>query len=245
MFDDIADVYEAMIDWEKRLRNEEPFYRSLFARIGVRRVLDVACGTGRHAAMFHSWGLQVEAADISSNMIERARADYGEPSGLRWVVRGFDQPVPSEESFDAAICVGNSLALAPDMATVKRAVQAMLAAVRKGGVAIFHALNLRRLADGPCQWQKCLRATLERAEVLIVKGVHRSGSNGYVDLIVAPLAATTNMRSESTAFLGIEAQELERIAREAGAAKVQWFGDYERQPYDRQQSVDLIAVAEK
>ena len=32
MFDDITDIYEAMIDWDKRLGNEEPFYRSLFER---------------------------------------------------------------------------------------------------------------------------------------------------------------------------------------------------------------------
>ena len=56
MFDDLTDIYEAMIDWPKRLANEGPFYRRWFERVGVQSVVDVACGTGRHAAMFHSWG---------------------------------------------------------------------------------------------------------------------------------------------------------------------------------------------
>ena len=245
MFHDMTDIYEAMIDWDKRLANEAPFYRRLFERLGVRSVADVACGAGRHAAMFHSWGLRVEGADISPNMIERARTNFGEPPGLRWVVRGFDQPISPEAPFDAAICVGNSLALAPDMATAERAVQEMLKAVRGGGVAVLHVLNLWRLPDGPCHWQKCQRAKLTRGDVLITKGVHRSGSSGYMELIVATLDATTQMQSESVPFLGIEAQELEGIARQAVASSVQLFGDYKNQRYDREDSVDLIMVARK
>jgi SAM-dependent methyltransferase len=245
VFDDVTDIYEAMIDWDKRLGNEGPFYRNLFERAGIQSVLDVACGTGRHSAMFHAWGLRVEGADISPNMIERARMNFGEPRGLHWVVRGFDQPVEPIEPFDAAICVGNSLALAADMATVERAVQEMLAAVRRSGVVVLHVLNLWHLPDGPCHWQKCKRATLERGDVLIVKGVHRSGSRGYMDLIVTPLDAPTEMQTESVAFLGMEAGELEHLARRVGASSVRLLGNYNNQPYDRQRSVDLIVIAEK
>ena len=125
-FDDLTDVYEAMIDWDKRLGNEEPFYRDLFEQAGVHSVLDVACGTGRHAALFHSWGLHVEAADVSESMIGRARALFGEPPGLRWIVRGFQEPIPAGESFDVAICVGNSLALASDIRLAEHAVHGVL-----------------------------------------------------------------------------------------------------------------------
>ena len=149
-----------MIDWPKRLAHEEPFYRRLFQRLGARSVLDVACGTGRHAAMFHGWGLRVEGADLSPAMIDRARTRFGQPDGLRWAVRAFDQPTPKTEPFDVAVCVGNSLALAPDMATVERAIRQMLAAVRSGGAIVIHVLNLWHLPDGPCVWQKCLRAAL-------------------------------------------------------------------------------------
>ena len=72
VFDDLTDVYEAMIDWPKRLANEGPFYRRCFERVGVRCVADVACGTGHHAAMFHSWNLRVEGSDLSPRMIEPA-----------------------------------------------------------------------------------------------------------------------------------------------------------------------------
>ena len=245
MFDDITDIYEAMINWDKRLGNEEPFYRRLFEQTGVRSLLDVACGTGRHAALFHSWGLHVEGADISPSMIERARRNFAESSDLHWVVRAFDQPVLPQEPFDAAICVGNSLALACDMPTVERTMQEMLAAVRQGGVVILQVLNLWRLPDGPCHWQICKRASLTRGDVLIVKGIHRAGSRGFVDLVIAPHDAPNEMQSESVPFLGIEAEELERAAGQAGAANVELLGGYNGQPYDRENSVDLIAIVTK
>jgi SAM-dependent methyltransferase len=245
VFNDVTDVYEAMIDWPKRLANEGRFFRRLFDRVGVRGVVDVACGTGRHGTLFHSWGLEVEGADIGASMIERAQTNFGEPPNMRWVVRGFDQPIQPKEPFDAAICIGNSLALAPDIPTVQGAVHEMLAAIRSGGVAVLHVLNLWRFPDGPCQWQKCKHATLERGDVLIAKGVHRAGSGGYVDLIIASLDAPTKMQTESIPFLGIESDALCEIARKAGASAVQVFGNYQEQFYDRDSSVDLIVVAEK
>ena len=244
-FDDLTDVYEGMIDWPKRLANEEPFYRRLFDRVGVQSVVDVACGTGRHAAMFHSWGLRVEGADVSPNMIERARARFGEPPGLRWAVRGFDEPMAAATPFDVAVCVGNSLALAPDERSVERAIRRMSAAVRRGGVVLIHLLNLWALPDGPCVWQKCKRITLSEGEALVIKGVHRSGRRGYVDLIVSPLPETEPVQTDSVPLLGLEAAELERMARQAGAVRVECFGGYADQPYDRERSTDLIVVAER
>lgn len=245
LFGDLTDVYEAMIDWPKRLANEEPFYRRWFERVGVRRIVDVACGTGRHAALFHSWGLSVDGADISPTMIEHARANFGEPAGLRWQVRGFHEPIADQDSFDAAICVGNSLALAPDLATVEQALRQMLAAVRRGGLLVVQVLNLWHLADGPCLWQKCKRTLLGPDEVLIVKGVHRCGTRGYVELIVSTLDPNVQMHSESVPFLGIEASELERMTRLTGVAQLEFFGGYQGQPYDRQESLDLLMVAVK
>jgi SAM-dependent methyltransferase len=248
-FDELTDIYEAMIDWPKRLAGEEPFYRRVLADAQAQSVLDVACGTGRHAAMFHAWGLRVEGADLSPNMIRRARAAFGEPQGLRWVVRGFAEPagVPSGSpaAFDAAVCVGNSLPLAPDMAGARQAIHGMLSCVRPGGVVIIQVLNLWRLADGPCLWQKCLRTVLPLGDVLVLKGVHRSGSRGFVELVVMRPGGGPPLLCESLPLVGIEAAELEEAARRGGASDMKLFGDYHDRPYRREESVDLLLVARK
>ncbi|MEN6451858.1 MAG: class I SAM-dependent methyltransferase [Thermoguttaceae bacterium] len=248
MFDDLADVYDAMIDWPKRLQRETPFYRRLFDEASVGSVVDVACGTGRHAALFHSWGLTVEGADLSPVMIERSAARFGRPAGLRWVVRGFEEPIAEGRPFDAAVCVGNSLALASDLAAAERAIGQMLAAVREGGLVVVQVLNLWRLPEGPCQWQKCQRVSVSAAgepsiETIVLKGVHRWASHGCLELAVVEPATGRLLKTESTPLLAIEASELERMALNAGARAVALFGGYDGQPYDRRESVDLVMVA--
>lgn len=242
VFGQLSHIYEAMIDWPKRLAAEEPFYRYWFEQARVKRVVDVACGTGHHAAMFHDWGLEVEGADLSPAMIEQARASFGEPPGLHWATRGFNEPIPGAGSWDVVVCVGNSLALAPDLATVQMAIARMLEALRPGGVLLVQVLNLWRLPDGPCIWQKCLRKQLPQGEVLILKGVHRRGEHGYVELVVANPHGGPLLAHESPRFLGLESSDLEALARQAGAARVAFFGGHAEQPFNRDTSVDLVMV---
>jgi SAM-dependent methyltransferase len=244
-FNQLTDIHEAMIDWPKRLAAEGPFYRHWFQHAGVKRVVDTACGTGHHAAMFHDWGLEVEGADLSPAMIQRARAAFGEPPGLRWAVRGFDEPIPAAGSWDAVVCVGNSLALAGDAATVRTAIARMMEALRPGGVLLVQVLNLWRLPDGPCVWQKCHRTRLPQGDVLILKGVHRCGGHGYVELAVADPGGGPLLAHESPRFLGLESGDLEAMALQAGASEVQLFGGYAKQPYDQNASVDLVMVGRR
>jgi SAM-dependent methyltransferase len=246
VFEPLPDIYDALIDWPRRLANEAPFYRDLFERIGVRSVLDVACGTGHHAAMFHSWGCRVEGADVSPAMIERCRGQFGQSESLRWMVRAFDQPAAATEPFDAVICVGNSLGLASDQAGVERAVRQMLAAARNGGVCVVQVLNLWSLADGPMVWQKCRRVSLGGQEHILVKGVHRAGPRGFVDLVDLTLFAdAVAPHFDSTAFLGLEADDLTRVMTAAGAGAVRSYGNFQGEAYQRERSPDLIVVVEK
>ena len=284
MFDDLADVYEAMIDWPKRLAHEKPFYRRLFERLGARSVVDVACGTGRHAAMFHGWGLRVEGADLSPAMIDRARTSFGQPDGLRWAVRAFDEPRAPAEPFDVAVLRGQLAQSRPghgdgpsgDSADARRGsrrrcrrhsgVESVAPARRPVCVAEMpagftawwgrhscgkgdrlHLCDDQRFASvpasGPFRQMVPVPFPLQ-GDVLILKGVHRCGTRGYVELVVADPAGGALLRSESTPFLGLEASELEGAARDAGATTVAFYGGYADQPYDRQESVDLLMVAE-
>jgi len=242
---DLGEVYDYLIDWPSRLAREEGFFRRLFKRNGARSVLDTACGGGQHAAMFHSWGMRVEGADIDPALIEQAREAFGEPPGLSWAVRGFAEPVETGEPFDAAVCIGNSLSLAGDEAAAGRAVAGMLAAVGDGGTVFIHLLNVWSFESGPVLWQKCKPITHPSGEALILKGVHRSGSEARIEMVVVPLADPGRFQSTSIPFLCLEAEDLQGMAERGGAVDFEFFGGYGEEPYDREKSVDLLMVARK
>lgn len=250
-------TYDALIDWPRRLAAEEPFWRELFATVGARRVLDAACGTGRHAARFHAWGLAVEGADLEPAMIAHARSAHGAPPGLRWTVRSFTEP-PPPPPFDVVLCTGNSLALVPDTGTLRTAVAALYGAVRPGGALVLHLLNLWRFEEGPVTWQKCVRLANSGGTRVLLKGIHWAGGRAYISFVemrlpaegtadtpVAgpqPIAAATH----NTPLLGITRDELESAVRAAaGAAPLELavFGDWARSVYEARTSPDLILLA--
>jgi len=238
--------YEALVDWPRRLAFEEPFYRRLFEQVGVQSVLDAACGTGQHAAMFHSWGLRVEGADVSPAMIAHCREHYGESETLRWVERSFDQAAEPPAAFDAVICVGNSLALAADIEAAKRAVGVLLSALRTGGVCVIQVLNLWRLREGETTWTKCKRVRIEGSDRILLKGIHRVGSTAFVDFLdLTLLDDDVSARFDGATLLGFEARDLLATADRTGGRDAQLYGTFSGEPYQRDSSPDLILVCRR
>ena len=245
-FDVNVERYDGLIDWDRRLANEAPFYRSRFEQISARRILDAACGTGRHAALFSSWGLEVEGADISPEMIALCRERNRDSDRLCWAVRPFtDEPI-EQATFDAVVCVGNSLALADDRSSVASAVAAMLEALRPGGLLIVQVLNLWRLPEGRSVLQKCIRCRDQAADRVLIKAVHRVGDRGYVNLFDLDLTGDgVQPRLDQPSFWGLTERELLEAATSARGTDPQCFGSFQEVPYDPESSPDLVFTCRK
>jgi hypothetical protein len=121
----------------------------------------------------------------------------------------------------------------------------MLSAVRRGGVAVIHFLNVWRLPEGSIVWQKCLSREIQSRQVQVLKGVHRFGSQGFVDLVLMDPTAAKLLHADSVPFLGLDATQLATIAESAGATAVEFYGGYANEPYSRSESTDLILIARK
>lgn len=139
--------YDVLVDWEKRLAREGPFFRTLFERHGVRSVADVGAGSGRHAILFSSWGLEVWAIDPSDEMLEKARANAARLMAPIRVVRGaFGEvsrllPAP----VDAVTCTGNALPHVEGIEGLHEALSDFCRALRPGGLLVLHLLNHHRI----------------------------------------------------------------------------------------------------
>jgi len=122
---------------------EEPQVVRALGEVAALSLLDVGCGTGRHALRCATAGAQVTAVDFSSGMLEKAQGKPG-AEAVRFVAHDLTQPLPfAAAQFDRALCC-LVLDHIPQPVTLLREIQRVL---RPGGfliVSVMHpALMLR------------------------------------------------------------------------------------------------------
>lgn len=107
------------------------------------RVLDMACGRGRHVQWFVRRGLRVTGIDLDPASIEEARTLVPE-ADLR--VHDMRQRLESDH-YDAACCLFTSLGYSEDRADDQRVFQAAFQALRPGGRFVLDFMNTPRVVE--------------------------------------------------------------------------------------------------
>lgn len=134
----------------------------LWKVLGLRkgsRVLDIPCGTGRHAVRLARRGASVLGVDITESYLREARRAAGALRNVRFV-RGDMRRVPLENEFDAAINLWTSFGYFSDPADDARTLSAVARALKPGGLFLIdmaditeirrrlHSRSWSRRADG-------------------------------------------------------------------------------------------------
>jgi SAM-dependent methyltransferase len=139
--------YDELVDWDRRLGREGPFFEQLFTEHGVAAVADVGAGSARHSIMYRSWGPDVWAIDPSDDMLELARENAARlGSDVRILKGGFGQVAALVgRPVDAVTCTGNALPHVRSTDGLREALADFAAVLRPGGVLVLHFLNHHRL----------------------------------------------------------------------------------------------------
>ena len=141
-YDRLARVFDVMTDWQKRLAQEMPFLQRTLDRHRARTLLDTACGTGWHAITLAQKGYTAAGCDASPQMIEQARANAAKAqANVRFEVADFGRLDKFSETFDAVLCLGNSLPHLLSQEALVEAMRQMRGNLRRGGVLILQNLN--------------------------------------------------------------------------------------------------------
>jgi malonyl-CoA O-methyltransferase len=100
-YDRWAAVYDH--DANPLIALEEPVVHDAVGEVGGLAVLDLGCGTGRHALWLAAHGADVTAVDFSEGMLAKARRKPG-AEAVRFVVHDLATPLPlADGGFDLVV----------------------------------------------------------------------------------------------------------------------------------------------
>ena len=223
----------------RQTRREVDFLlRSLRLPRGAR-ILDVACGYGRHAAELSRRGFHVVGLDLSRPMLDEARRRFREGPRLRFV-RGDMRRLGYAAGFDAVICFFTSFGyFAPGQnETVLRR---MARALRPGGRLLVDHRN--PAYDAALPRRHWYRAGRQR---FILEDRHFDPRSKVTDctqlVITAGGDGAVQRRFRVQEFSLVEWR---RMLEQAGLRLIRAYAGYDGRAYRPASSERLIAVAEK
>jgi glycine/sarcosine N-methyltransferase len=245
-YDRLARVFDVMTDWQKRLTLEMPFLQRTLDRHRARTILDTACGTGWHAITLAQKGYTAAGCDASPQMIEQARANSAKAqANVRFEVAGFNQLNHFTETFDAVLCLGNSLPHLLSQEALVEALRQMRGRLHPGGVLILHNLNY---------------------DMRMVKKPRFFSANGNDEALVWRFAdygpefitfhtalferktegeesVSWSVQVNSTLHRPLLQRDVDEALVQAGFGSLRHFGGLDGSPFEKKKSGDLVIVA--
>jgi SAM-dependent methyltransferase len=243
----IADLYDIMIDWKKRLEREGAFFLKLFEEKGVRRVLDSAAAGGRHVRYFRERGYEFQGADFSPEMIEQCRRADPEHAGdyFRSDFRDLKQKV--SPPYDALLCLGCSLPHLMSEEDFYEALSNFAAVLKRGGTLVTQFVNFDAIYRRGDRIRPLNHRIRPEGEYFFLR-VYDLISESQMDInlnVLIKRGRDWDWKMVNTSLFPIHADPYIELVKRAGFADVRLFGDYAFSPFDRDASGDLIVVAER
>ena len=246
LYEGIADRYDLFHgEFGKHAPEIVSFFRQLFEANQVEGVLDCACGTGNDLTLFHSLGCEVAGSDISEAMLAQAERNLAQ-CGLNIPLLKLDYrqlPDHFDRQFDAVMCLSSSIFHMPTEAEVVRAFESMRGVLRPGGILVLTQGTTDR------QWQEKPRFILavndrDLSRLFVIDYAGQGATYHVLDIVHTE--EERDFKEWSTEYPRVFLRDdLEKLLKAGGFERVDFYGGYGYEPYDKEASARLIAVAFK
>ena len=198
------------------------------------KVVDVACGKGRHAAHLAELGMNVLGFDLSENSIEQAKLLNKE--GATFVCHDMREDFP-QQGFHAVFNLFTSFGYFDHPADDLRVVKNMHDACLSGGFVIQDYLN-----SSPVLLQLPVEDVVERSGYRFKTRKHQTENHIVKDIEVRDGDAVLAFQEQVRIF---SKDDLENLHRKAGLEVVAVFGDYNLGAFDEKSSPRIVLVSQK
>lgn len=197
------------------------------------KVLDLACGKGRHSRTLNQLGLNVMGTDLSPQSIAFAQESLTE--GLRFDVHDMREVIPNE-SFDVVFNLFTSFGYFDSNAENQKVISAVSQMLNNNGIFVIDFLNARRVIDNLVPTEQVVRGD-------IIFNIRREISEGKVIKHI-------DFSDERKDFHFTEEVQLLDLPDFQFLLSQQFnilhtFGDYSLKNFDLNSSPRLILIAQK
>lgn len=246
----IANNYDKMINWEKRLAREIPFFADYLSNDLNKKILDCACATGQHAVQLAQMGYQVTASDINSTMVQQTRELAKEKDVALEVYQSdfISLKEKINDTFDMIICIGNSLPHVENKDELRNSLENMFSLLKTGGQLIIQNRNYDKIMQDKYQMMPMTKWTNQEEAKLFIR-INELNSNQKVSFTIITLSSEENnnwrMETERTELYPIQQIQIDGILKEIGFKDTIFYGNYEKHIFAANSSSDLIVVTTK
>lgn len=254
LFENFTLEYDQMIPWESRLLREKPFFEKTFQETGAKRVLDLACGTGKHALMFSQWGIDVVGMDQSEAMVKRARQnaremgiaavfEQGDFLGFLANLMALDSPL---KPFDTVLILGNSLPHLLSLDELNQTLVNIREVLDERGRLIIQNRNYDKILAEKNRFMPPNSWRQGDEEKIFFRFTDFEGERVTFNIVTFTRVGEQWVHQvQSNHLWPMQAKEMDQALKEAGFKKFQFYGNFAFEPFDPQKSNDLIIIAEK
>jgi SAM-dependent methyltransferase len=198
------------------------------------KLIDIACGKGRHAKYFNQKGMDVVGIDLSPNSINTAKKD--ESKSLQFSVHDMCENY-QEDTFDIVTNLFTSFGYFEDNTDEQKAINAMASNLKKEGLLIIDFMNAKKVI-----------ANLVLNEQKSIDGIQfditRHVKNGYIlkDICITDGKEQQQFQEKVKA---ITLADYSEFITNAGLKIIDIFGNYKLENFDEKISDRLILICKK
>lgn len=212
-----------------------PAHKTFFAsELHGKTILDVGAATGNLTAYLSSQGYEVTAIDLSERLIAKA-AEKGVIVQQRNMLAIDELP-----TFDNIVCIGNTLPHLDSKTSVQLFLQKAYGQLTQGGKLVLQLVNFQKYF---AQQQGDYLGNLPLIENDKVKFERYYYLNAEGKIIFKTILDDTIKNEEL--LQPIFAEELTQWLTQIGFQAINLYGNFKKDPFDKEKSMALIITVER
>ena len=198
------------------------------------KLIDIACGKGRHAKYFNQKGMDVVGVDLSLNSIKTAKKD--ENKNLQFSLHDMRENY-QEDTFDVVTNLFTSFGYFEDNKDEQKAINAMGNNLKKEGILIIDFMNAKKVITN-------LVLNEQKTIDCIQFDIKRQVKDGYIlkDILITHEKKEQQFQEKVKA---ITLADYSVFIANAGLEIIDIFGNYKLDDFDEKNSDRLILICKK